>query len=231
MVSNFHRIPVHFYLYHHLTALCFNPIVYDMGDWWSHTVQVSKYDGDLEDETSVSVAHLVSGTGQCPIEDIHGVDNYCMKMMKLSGVVEPKPYVKLTPSSEAWWNFFNDEIRVKPNVSSFSPLLEFDLDDARKRLSIALHDRIEDAGNEFSRLTETDFRTGVISSKQGIDDSTEVKELRPTERCAVCGVTVALKLCSGCRSVAFCCREHQVQHWPSHKAICRQVQKRNQSKA
>lgn len=38
------------------------------------------------------------------------------------------------------------------------------------------------------------------------------------------------KHCSGCKSgaVVYCCREHQVKDWPSHKAACRAAQKEQQ---
>jgi len=46
-------------------------------------------------------------------------------------------------------------------------------------------------------------------------------------RCANCGVaaspTVKLSLCSRCRSVEYCCRDCQKQHWKTHKAACNQI--------
>ena len=118
---------------------------------------------------SSAAPHLVSGTGQCPMEDIHGVEHHCVKMKKLSGCMEHEDQV-LVPSNPNWFKFYNKEIRIKHNISSFSPLLEFNLNDARKRLAIA-RDRSEvgiEVGIEHLKLTDLDFRTGVISSKQGI---------------------------------------------------------------
>ncbi|KAH7911862.1 hypothetical protein BJ138DRAFT_1112849 [Hygrophoropsis aurantiaca] len=51
------------------------------------------------------------------------------------------------------------------------------------------------------------------------------------EFCQYCGVTRAtgakpFPVCSGCHSVRFCCREHQMALWPQHKLICKE-QKRN----
>jgi hypothetical protein len=34
------------------------------------------------------------------------------------------------------------------------------------------------------------------------------------------------KRCSACLSVVYCCKEHQVQHWPAHKAACRAARKK-----
>ncbi|XP_052770192.1 egl nine homolog 1-like isoform X2 [Mya arenaria] len=43
------------------------------------------------------------------------------------------------------------------------------------------------------------------------------------DKCMVCNETVNVKLCAKCRSVFYCCREHQKQHWPFHKEICKKI--------
>lgn len=47
--------------------------------------------------------------------------------------------------------------------------------------------------------------------------------------CPICATTKDLRLCSGCRQVSFCCREHQVEYWPRHKNDCRAAQARKKS--
>ncbi|KAJ1426744.1 hypothetical protein B484DRAFT_450548 [Ochromonadaceae sp. CCMP2298] len=38
--------------------------------------------------------------------------------------------------------------------------------------------------------------------------------------CPVCGATEELMRCGRCLNVWYCCREHQVQHWKTHKQVC-----------
>ena len=33
------------------------------------------------------------------------------------------------------------------------------------------------------------------------------------------------KSCAACRGVVYCCREHQTEHWPSHRAACKAARK------
>lgn len=38
--------------------------VYNFGDWWSHTIRITKYDSPVP--TGATVAYLMSGKGWCP---------------------------------------------------------------------------------------------------------------------------------------------------------------------
>ena len=101
------------------------------------------------------------------------MEKYCTRLMQLSGTMEYEE-VELNPSNEKWWGLFNDEIRGKHNMSTFNafkPLLEFDLDDARRKLDIAIRNRSEEAGNEVLNMTQGDLKSGVIKSNQGIDQN------------------------------------------------------------
>lgn len=42
--------------------------------------------------------------------------------------------------------------------------------------------------------------------------------------CEVCFVT-CVNLCSGCKTIRYCCAEHQTQHWKVHKPICAEIRK------
>ena len=50
--------------------------------------------------------------------------------------------------------------------------------------------------------------------------------------CAAKEVHVSqFKKCGACRTVAYCCKEHQVEHWPAHKAACKAARKAAAPKA
>ncbi|KAJ7484477.1 hypothetical protein FB451DRAFT_1436236 [Mycena latifolia] len=58
----------------------------------------------------------------------------------------------------------------------------------------------------------------------------------PPEACAYCEKKrgtgeKALPLCTGCLSVRFCSREHQVAFWPQHKVFCKQQEKDRKANA
>ena len=46
---------------------------------------------------------------------------------------------------------------------------------------------------------------------------------------ASCGAKEAhpshFKSCAACKAVVYCCKEHQTEHWPSHKAACKAARK------
>ncbi|EHY51981.1 hypothetical protein HRR83_003456 [Exophiala dermatitidis] len=47
-------------------------------------------------------------------------------------------------------------------------------------------------------------------------------------RCGLCqvpGPKAKLSLCTGCRVVRYCSREHQVQHRPEHKSVCNKIKR------
>ena len=53
-----------------------------------------------------------------------------------------------------------------------------------------------------------------------MDDILSAKE------CVVCGSAEKLLRCSGCQDEYYCGKEHQKEHWKSHRSTCRLVQQR-----
>ena len=121
------------------------------------------------------------------------------------------------PSSEHCW-------RNKYNMQSgLGDPLQFDLDRARNDLDTAIRRPTQKSGRESLNLCSVDRKSGLT-----LEQDKKVRASLPknaTEMCAVCGVTVALKNCAGCQSVAYCSREHQLQHWKEHKADCKLIRK------
>ena len=121
----------------------------------------------------------------------------------------------------------NSEVRAKKNVRSLSNPFDFDLELARLALRDALRREHEKSSRAGSKFTGID-RTFGLTKEETATAQKENKD--PTKYCAVCHASVALRLCSGCRSMAFCCRDHQVQYWPTHKADCKRIQKDKKQK-
>jgi hypothetical protein len=114
------------------------------------------------------------------------------------------------PTSETWWGVLNDHIRGKLNGPALFSPLEFDLERARVKLDTAIRKPTVKVGEEMKLNVNSNFTTG-ITSQTGESLSVASK--------------VALKICSGCDSIAFCSREHQVKYWPKHKSECKRIQK------
>ena len=45
----------------------------------------------------------------------------------------------------------------------------------------------------------------------------------PERKCAICGKNTTLMLCSKCYSIRYCCKQHQIEHWPVHKILCKKI--------
>ena len=48
----------------------------------------------------------------------------------------------------------------------------------------------------------------------------------PTERCITNDKSISRAGCAACKTVAYCCKEHQVEDWPAHKAACKAARMR-----
>jgi len=209
----------------------------DFGDWWSHTICVSKYKGPIL--SNASVAYLISGQGGCPPEDIGGITKYCHRMYQLIGKSnfdqdyfpgQNNNVLSKTsqPSSKKWWDLFNSEVRAKLNGVALASPLAFDLNETRLQIDTAIRCPTQKAGKESEKLTNRNFLNGLASETNSIRVIPARGSKDPTTYCAICDVTVALKECKRCRSVAYCSRKHQIQNWPEHKKMCKQLQNERQ---
>ena len=89
------------------------------------------------------------------------------------------------------------------------------------------------------------LRSGLLRER-GIDDAIDVEHQQHLrvraaaaadlaanrlQQCTLAGCAAHeshpshFKRCGACRAVCYCCREHQVEDWPSHKAACKAARK------
>ncbi|KAF8855420.1 hypothetical protein BDZ45DRAFT_692583 [Acephala macrosclerotiorum] len=48
--------------------------------------------------------------------------------------------------------------------------------------------------------------------------------MKKSKTCDACGKKSGLKLCAGCKLLAYCSKECQAKRWPTHKKNCKQAQ-------
>ena len=106
-----------------------------------------------------------------------------------------------------------------------------------------------EAGNHAAQQVHNAWRrvlrSGVLRAR-GIDDGivaceqlnlrvrAEVAEAIAAARLGACALAscaacesheAQFKRCAACKTVCYCCREHQVADWPAHKAACKAARK------
>jgi hypothetical protein len=202
---------------------CLLQYVQDFGCWWSHTIQVEP--SSEEPPSGGSVAILTSGRGACPPDDSGGILRYCKSVKEL---VNPSDASDASdPSKTSWWAIVNKEWRAKQNKQGMSNPFTFDMEAHRRAMKGALSQPLAKRSTEYLRAANFDRDSNRFGSAIGTGGShQELKTIvtDPTELCAVCGVTAGLMLCSGCRSIGFCCRDHQLEYWPKYKTACKATQ-------
>lgn len=195
--------------------------IHDFGDWWSHSISVIKHIGDDGIPSQATAAYLIGGSGGSIPDDAGGVREYTKKIDQLTMDVDP--------SSECWWDLLSDIRGHSNRLDLLTSPLEFDLEKTRTAIELAVHTGTQKAGKENINLCVVDPDTGL---KHEFDEKCTITLPKTkTKLCAVCGVTVALKLCSRCSGVAYCSRDHQLNHWETHKFECRQIRKQMKANA
>jgi hypothetical protein len=114
-----------------------------------------------------------------------------------------------------------------------------------RKLIPAVSDADEPATQKLCAAWRRLLRSGVLRAREiddGIDAAIQQSTLTRTaaeadlaagrlQQCALAGCAASeshvsqFKRCGACRTVVYCCREHQVADWPSHKAACKAAQK------
>ena len=112
-----------------------------------------------------------------------------------------------------------------PQVCTGSPLFEFvkPVLDARGRVMCSSLARRRG-------LTEA-VCAAYAAVNQGHNMATAVVAATGVRTCALAGCGARevhvqqFKSCAACRTVVYCCREHQVEDWPTHKKACKAARK------
>ena len=205
--------------------------VEDLGDWQSHTIEVSEYQGKVEG----SVAVLESGTGACPADNCGSALRWCELFLQLTGVSpatdeNDKELSVVDPSSDDWWKLLKKNYYAQKNARLGANPLEFDIERHRRDMSEKLRRKLDKQGTERHETAYLDFKRGTKTKLTGGGKAKFERTIQsPRNFCAECGVTAGLSLCAGCREVAYCCRQHQLDNWPSHKVTCKLAKKKGAS--
>jgi WD40 repeat protein len=80
--------------------------------------------------------------------------------------------------------------------------------------------------------TSTDSSTLPLSSSTP-SSPRETDQPRPTpiSKCTICEKTENLQRCARCKQCWYCCRDHQREHWPTHKLTCGQPAKKPENRS
>jgi hypothetical protein len=95
----------------------------------------------------------------------------------------------------------------------------------------AAWERLQSSGALDLRNVQERMQTAKLAS-QAVDQAAAAEAAARGLRecslgaCAACEVHVAqFKKCTACQQAWYCCKEHQVADWPSHKAACKAARK------
>ena len=102
--------------------------VYDLGDWWSHSLLVEEVEEGRHVSASRQVADVLDGAGACPPEDCEGPLNYIRMVNQLLGLhphlIDHPVHTDggwlafMSKAREDYWETFNSEFRNKRNWHS-----------------------------------------------------------------------------------------------------------------
>lgn len=105
------------------------------------------------------------------------------------------------------------------------------LDARLVQLLVGAWHRLQRSGVLQARHIEERIRVGEPKMRANLAAFAKSLSAPGLRTCALpgCGAKEAhpqlFKSCGACRSVAFCCKEHQVEDWPNHKAACKAARK------
>ena len=183
---------------------------YDLGDNWEHRLTLEDILAEEDDVT------LMAGAGACPPEDSNGLDgkgcNAYADFLKAYKRNPKKQKMKEAVKEASGSINYSRPWTGGPPIP-FKPF-EFNIEYHRMLMEAMI------AGPSVKT------RKGNFAMMPGED-----KYKESMKGCAKCGNRLkALSKCAGCRTVSYCSRECQVQHWKDHKVQCKKVSSKKKSK-
>ena len=182
-----------------------------------------------------------------------GVETYvrvaCFMAYMLNGNIKQKrlPFELSDEQKHAAYLFVASAVDLMTRPRSLDSWLagEPELVSQIRRLIPKVSDLDEPATKKLCTAWQRALRSGVLSAR-GIDEGIEQTDqlnarIRARvdeevasgrlQQCALAGCAAReahashFKRCGACRAVCYCCREHQLEDWPSHKAACKAARK------
>jgi hypothetical protein len=124
---------------------------------------------------------------------------------------------ELTLAQTARMNLVDAILTSKLDGEVLLPML-----DAWQRVVVSGAVTMRQLGNDLKPAEDLYTRLAAAAAEAAV---------RGLRECALAGcaskeVHVSqFKRCGACRTVAYCCREHQLEDWPAHKAACKAARK------
>lgn len=181
------------------------------------------------------MVYLVEGSGGAIPEDAGGQHVHMNNVLQLTGKVAVDMTnhhgmkSQLNPGSEQWWEVSNEGYRSRSNRMKFlSNPFQFDIDSAQADLEAEIRRPKQKSNYSDAAIPKFELQSGLSFDMHKKAVISVPK--KATDACAYCGVTVALRKCSACETVAYCSVEHSKLNWPNHKADCKRAQKQRKKK-
>jgi len=141
-----------------------------------------------------------------------------------------------------------DETPLICEVMLVHKMLEFQKSDTVKRIAVsrdrALFSQVEQIWDAWARVQadgvlqrrglhvfDVDLTSAYEQDRRNLEAANARQARRGLRSCglASCGAKEAhvnhFKRCSACKTIVYCCKEHQLEDWPAHKAACKAARK------
>jgi hypothetical protein len=164
--------------------------LYDLREQFRHKIILES----IEEGIPPSDIIVTDGARACPPEDCGSPYKYAQKLQILKSGPSHKDY------RDTMREFQNAE---NYKSQKFDPEY-FDLKEINKNI-----------GFFWKPQSTARFPTQVLDDMMFKGPPT----VFPPKKCALCGKD-SEAVCGKCKLIYYCCKEHQLEHWTKHKAIC-----------